>query len=62
LKLAETSTSDYQAVRFFQHILVKCRSMNTDTWFCFDFCLQFTWIWMVRQQSRNSGRAKFWFP
>lgn len=57
LKLDETSTSDYQEVRFFQYILVKCRSMNTDTWFCFDFCLQFTWIWMERQQSRNSGSA-----
>lgn len=31
LKLDETSTSDYREVRFFQHILVKCRSMNTYT-------------------------------
>lgn len=62
LKLDETSTSDYQEVRFFQHILVKCRSMNTDAWFCFDFCLQFTGIWKVRQQSRNSSSAKFRFP
>jgi hypothetical protein len=39
LKLDETLTSDYQEVQFFQHILVKCKSMNTDTWFCFDCCL-----------------------